>query len=74
MTKNYKVKKVTIYPGMSMKMHCHEHRSESWTVVDGIASIQIGDVIKEYCKGATVSVPVEFHTRFLIMEVKMLLL
>lgn len=58
MTKNYKVKKVTIYPGMSMKMHCHEHRSESWTVVDGIASIQIGDVIKEYCKGATVSVPV----------------
>lgn len=58
MTKNYKVKKVTIYPGMSMKMHCHEHRSESWTVVDGTASIQIGDVIKEYSKGATVSVPV----------------
>lgn len=58
MTKNYKVKKVTIYPGMSMKMHCHEHRSESWTVVDGTATIQIGDVIKEYSKGATVSVPV----------------
>ena len=37
-------------------MHCHEHRSESWTVVDGTAAIQIGDVIKEYSKGATVSV------------------
>ncbi len=58
MTKNYKVKKVTIYPGMSMKMHCHEHRLESWTVVDGTASIQIGENIGEYRKGDTVSVPV----------------
>ena len=58
MTKNYKVKKVTLYPGMSMKMHCHEHRSESWMVVDGIATIQIGDNVAEYGRGATVSIPV----------------
>ena len=39
-------------------MHCHEHRSESWMVVDGIATIQIGDNVAEYGRGATVSIPV----------------
>ena len=53
-----KVKKVTIYPKMSMKLHKHEHRLESWTIVEGTATIQIGNEVKEYTKNDTVSVPI----------------
>lgn len=55
---HYKVKKVTIYPKMSMKLHKHEHRLESWTIVEGTATIQIGNEVKEYTKNDTVSVPI----------------
>lgn len=57
-TEHYKVKKVTIYPKMSMKLHKHEHRLESWTIVEGTATIQIGNEVKEYTKNDTVSVPI----------------
>lgn len=57
-TEHYKVKKVTIYPKMSMKLHKHEHRLESWTIVEGTATIQIGNEVKEYTKKDTVSVPI----------------
>lgn len=57
-TEHYKVKKVTIYPKMSMKLHKHEHRLENWTIVEGTATIQIGNEVKEYTKNDTVSVPI----------------
>lgn len=57
-TEHYKVKKVTIYPKMSMKLHKHEHRLESWTIVEGTATIQTGNEVKEYTKNDTVSVPI----------------
>ena len=57
-TEHYKVKKVTIYPKMSMKLHKHEHRLESWTIVEGTATIQIGNEVQEYTKNDTVSVPI----------------
>lgn len=62
-TEHYKVKKVTIYPKMSMKLHKHEHRLESWTIVEGTATIQIGNEVKEYTKNDTVSVPIGFPHR-----------
>lgn len=57
-SESYKVKKVIIYPKMSMKLHKHEHRLESWTIVEGTATIQIGSEVKEYSKNDTVSVPI----------------
>ena len=57
-SESYKVKKVTIYPKMSMKLHKHEHRLESWTIVEGTTTIQIGSEVKEYSKNDTVSVPI----------------
>lgn len=57
-SESYKVKKVTIYPKMSMKLHKHEHRLESWTIVECTATIQIGSEVKEYSKNDTVSVPI----------------
>lgn len=57
-SESYKVKKVTIYPKMSMKLHKHKHRLESWTIVEGTATIQIGSDVREYNKNDTVSVPI----------------
>lgn len=54
----YKVKKVTVYPGMSMKLHQHEFRSEHWSVVEGIATITLGTVEKEYGRYESVFVPI----------------
>ena len=39
-------------------LHKHEHRLESWTIVEGTATIQIGSEVKEYSKNDIVSVPI----------------
>ena len=58
MTKNYKVKKVTVFPGMMMNLHQHELRAEYWSVVEGTATITIGTETKDYHKYESVFVPI----------------
>ena len=57
-TEKYKVKRVVVYPGKSMKLHKHEHRMESWTIAEGSAVITVGNTEKEYFAHDTVSVPI----------------
>lgn len=54
----YKVKKVTVFPGMSMNLHQHEFRSEHWSVVEGVATITLGTVERDYHKYESVFVPI----------------
>lgn len=54
----YKVKKVTVFPGMSMNLHQHEFRSEHWSVVEGVATITLGADEQDYHKYESVFVPV----------------
>lgn len=54
----YRVKKVTVFPGMSMNLHQHEFRSEHWSVVEGVATITLGDTKRDYHKYESVFVPV----------------
>ena len=54
----YKVKKVTVFPGMSMNLHQHEMRSEHWSVVEGTATITLGTETKDYHKYESVFVPI----------------
>lgn len=56
--KGYKVKKVTVFPGMSMNLHQHEFRSEHWSVVEGVATITLGADERDYHKFESVFVPV----------------
>ena len=53
----YKVKKVTVFPGM-MNLHQHELRAEYWSVVEGTATITIGTETKDYHKYESVFVPI----------------
>ncbi len=54
----YKVKKVTVFPGMSMNLHQHEYRSEHWAVVEGTATITLGNHTQDYHKYESVFVPI----------------
>lgn len=54
----YKVKKVTVFPGMSMNLHQHEFRSEHWSVVEGVATITLGTQERDYHKFESVFVPI----------------
>lgn len=57
-SEGYKVKKVTVFPGMSMNLHQHEMRSEHWSVVEGTATITLGTETKDYHKYESVFVPI----------------
>jgi mannose-1-phosphate guanylyltransferase len=39
----FKVKSITVNPGGKLSLQSHEHRSEHWTVVTGIAKVLNGD-------------------------------
>ncbi len=57
-SEGYKVKKVTVYPGMTMNLHQHERRSEHWSVVEGTATITLGKETRDYEKFESVFVPI----------------
>lgn len=56
--KSYRVRKVTVFPGMRMALHQHELRSEHWSVVEGVATITLGSTTREYKRSESVFVPV----------------
>ncbi len=56
LSEHYKVKKVTIFPGRSMRTHKHVHRLEQWSVVKGTATITIDGVCKDYSRSDNVCV------------------
>ena len=52
-----KVKKITVNPGGILSYQFHYNRSEVWTIVSGIATITLDDIIKWYEYGQTVKIP-----------------
>ena len=42
----YKVKRISVKPGEKLSLQYHNHRFEHWTVVQGEASVTIGDRTK----------------------------
>ena len=39
----YKVKQILVYPGQKLSLQSHNHRSEHWVVVMGVATVDNGD-------------------------------
>ena len=58
-----KVKKLIINPKKRFSLQYHHKRTETWTVIKGKLKITIGEKIKEYSYGETVSVPVRTKHR-----------
>ncbi len=55
---NYKVKKVTVYPGKALTMHRHAMRSEQWSVVEGTATVTLDGREQELPLYRSIEVPV----------------
>lgn len=44
-TKEYKVKRLSINPGQSLSLQKHQFRSEHWVVVGGVARVTNGEKV-----------------------------
>lgn len=53
----YKVKKLTVKPGASLSLQSHEHRSEHWVIVHGLAEIIKDEEVMQVGVNGTVYIP-----------------
>ncbi len=61
--KNYQVKRLTVHPNEKISLQSHQHRSEFWVIVSGIAKITLGEEEKLYKKNEFVLIPTECKHR-----------
>ena len=62
---DYRIRKITMYPGGTMSFHAHERRTESYTVVTGVLSVQLEEHFYEVSVGEHVSIaPGQRHRLF----------
>jgi mannose-1-phosphate guanylyltransferase/mannose-6-phosphate isomerase len=55
----YLVKVLSVLPGAILSLQSHNHRSENWTVVQGVARVTLGEEILDKVTGEGVHVPVK---------------
>ncbi|MFT3673424.1 phosphomannose isomerase type II C-terminal cupin domain [Aestuariivirga sp.] len=53
----FKVKRLLVAPGGRLSLQSHQHRSEHWTVVSGIATVIVGDHTRCLAPGGAIDVP-----------------
>ena len=53
----YKVKHITVNPGEELSLHYHLHRSEHWVVVNGTATITVGEQEKILTENQSMYIP-----------------
>jgi mannose-6-phosphate isomerase len=54
----YTVKRITIMPGQRLSLQYHQHRSEHWTVVQGLAEVKLDGVVHQISAGNHIQIPV----------------
>jgi mannose-6-phosphate isomerase-like protein (cupin superfamily) len=52
----FKVKRIVVNAGGRLSLQSHKHRSEHWTVVNGTATITVGETVKTMTRGQSVDV------------------
>ena len=60
---NHKVKKITVFPGESLSLQSHEHRSEHWVVVKGVAGVVNGESLLTLREGESTFIPAKARHR-----------
>jgi mannose-1-phosphate guanylyltransferase/mannose-6-phosphate isomerase-like protein (cupin superfamily) len=61
----FRIRKVTLYPGKSISSHSHANRTENYSVVKGILSIEMNGNYKEVSVGKSINVlPGQIHRLF----------
>ncbi len=55
--KNYKVKQLCINPNSKISLQFHKHRSETWTIAEGVAEITIGNEVRTLYPSESIFIP-----------------
>ncbi len=53
----FKVKRIVVTQSGRLSLQSHKHRSEHWTVVNGTATVTVGDTVKAMTRGQSVDIP-----------------
>lgn len=59
----YAVKRVRVIPGGRISLQYHRRRTEHWTVVEGVADVEIDGAVTRLSVGGQATVPVLVHHR-----------
>ena len=59
----FKVKRLVVWPGEKLSLQKHEHRSEHWIVVRGVAEVTVDDKIWQLKAGQSIDVPLSISHR-----------
>ena len=59
----YKVKKIIVYPNKSLSLQSHQHRSENWVIIKGVATVIAGESTMQLTVGQSVFIPVQTRHR-----------
>ena len=54
---SHQVKKIRVSPGGRLSLQYHYHREEHWVVVSGVATVTVGDTVKELKAAEQVHIP-----------------
>jgi mannose-6-phosphate isomerase len=52
----FKVKRIVVKEGGRLSLQSHKHRSEHWTVVEGTATITVGEKVVAMTRGGAVDI------------------
>jgi mannose-6-phosphate isomerase len=52
----FKVKRIVVTPGGRLSLQSHKHRSEHWTVVNGTATVTVGETVRAMTRGQSVDI------------------
>ncbi len=55
--KGFKVKRIAVNPGGRLSLQSHKHRGEHWTVVSGIATVTVGETVKDFTRAQSIDIP-----------------
>ena len=53
----FKVKRIVVTKGGRLSLQSHKHRSEHWTVVEGQATVTVGDTVAIFTRGQSIDIP-----------------
>ena len=53
----YAVKEIVVNPGEILSLQSHQHRSEHWIVLAGVAEVHVGDEVLRCDAGETAFIP-----------------
>jgi mannose-1-phosphate guanylyltransferase/mannose-6-phosphate isomerase len=53
----FKIKRLVVYPGMSLSLQLHHHRTEHWVVARGTAKVTVGEKVSFLHEGESIFIP-----------------